>query len=202
MDKAKLSEFDTIVLVDRSGSMNGTAKGFPTRWAQAAELTTGIAGIAATVDEDGITVIQFGGSFNPSKDVQDNVKDASGVGSLFASHTPYGGTPLAQALEAAFKKKFDAGKKAIVFVVTDGVPDDAEAVKKAIVAASKKLTDSSELRVQFIQVGDDASATKYLEGLDNDLADAQFDIVNVIGYEDANKLSPGELYDRAITDSH
>lgn len=201
MDNAVLTEYDTIVCVDRSGSMSYPAKGFPTRWAEAQEITMGIAGLAEKVDDDGITLISFGGTFKPDRDVQDGVK-ANAVYGLFQSSQPSGSTPLGDALVAAFGKKFASKKKAVIFVITDGVPDDETAVKNAIVNAASKLSDASEIRVLFLQVGEDPQAAKYLDGLDNSLNGVKFDIVNSIGFSDANGLTPAELYDRAISDSH
>lgn len=202
IDRAKLTEYDSIVCIDRSGSMSGPAKGFKDRWAAAKELTIGLATLAATVDDDGITVIQFGGTFNAAKDVIDGVKDAAAVADIFTSHSPGGSTPLADALQAAFAKKFASGKKAIIFVVTDGEPNDPIAVKNAIFDAAKKLNDASEIRVMFLQVGDDSGAAKYLDDLDNHLTGAKFDIVNAITFKDADGVTAEDLFARAIEDTH
>lgn len=201
MDLTTLSEYDSIICVDRSGSMGDPTTRFASRWKEAEELTAGLAAFASKVDTDGITLIAFGGTFKPDRDVQDGV-DAKKVRELFARMNPGGSTPLDAALGAAFSKKFSSSKKAVIFVITDGVPDDQSAVKKQIIGAASKLSEGNEIKVQFIQVGDDASAKKYLDGLDNDLSGAKFDIVNVVGYEEANGLTPEELYERAITDSH
>lgn len=201
-DKAKLTEYDTILLVDRSGSMAGPAKGFSNRWKQAQEITIGIASLAAQVDEDGITVIQFGGTFTPGRDVADGIKDSAQVADLFASNSPGGSTPTTEALQAAFAKKFASGKKAIVICVTDGEPNDAAGVARAIVEASSKLADASEIRILFLQVGDDAGAARYLDGLDNSLTGAKFDIVNAITFQNADGLTPEALFERALSDTH
>lgn len=202
MDKARLTEYDSILLVDKSGSMAEPAPGFGTRWGQARELTVGIATFAAQVDEDGITVIPFGGGFNPASDVIDGVKDAAAVSELFSKYSPAGTTPTAEALQAAFDKKFASGKKAIIICVTDGVPNDAQAVKKVIVDASQKLADASDVRVLFLQVGNDAGAAAFLDDLDNNLTGAKFDIVNAISFKGADGLTVEQLFERAIEDSH
>jgi Mg-chelatase subunit ChlD len=202
MELSKLTEYDTILLVDRSGSMSGAARGFADRWTAAKELTINIATLAAKVDDDGITVSFFGGTFNPARDVIDGVKDASTVADLFAKNSPGGSTPTAEALQAAFDKKFASGKKAIVICVTDGEPNDQQAVAKTIIAASNKLNDAGEIRVLFLQVGDDAGAARYLDSLDNSLSGAKFDIVNAITFKDADGLSAEALFERAIEDSH
>lgn len=202
MDKAILTEYDTILLVDRSGSMTGPAKGFSDRWTQAKELTIGIATLASQVDEDGITVITFGGKFVPSNDVVDGIKDAAQVAALFSTQGPGGTTPTSEALQAAFDKKFASGKKTIIICVTDGEPNDANAVKQTIIVAANKLNDAGEIRVLFLQVGDDAGAAKFLDGLDNSLSGAKFDIVNAISFADADGLSIESLFERALSDSH
>lgn len=202
MDVSKLTEYDTIVLIDRSGSMGSSAKGFASRWDAAKELTTGIASLAAKVDDDGITVITFGGQFNAGSDVVDGIKDSAAVTALFGGRGPGGSTPTAEALEAAFAKKFSSGKKAIIFVVTDGEPNDKTAVENSIIAAASKIKDASEIRVQFLQVGDDGAAANWLNSLDNNLSKAQFDIVNAITFDKADGLSAESLFERALSDSH
>lgn len=202
LDRSKLSEYDSILLVDRSGSMGGSAKGFSTRWAAAKELAIGIATLAAQVDDDGITLIQFGGQFQASRDVIDGVTDAVAVEKIFTDHQPAGSTPLSDALEAAFAKKFASGKKAIILVITDGEPNDPAAVKNSILGAARKLNDASEIRIIFLQVGDDAGAAKYLDDLDNHLSGAKFDIVNAITFKDADGLTADDLFARAIEDTH
>lgn len=201
MDRATLTEYDTMVCVDRSGSMANSAKGFASRWDQAREITTGLAGLAQQVDDDGITLITFGGKFDPSRDVKDGVR-LDAVANLFGSQTPAGSTPMAEALEAAFQKKFAAGKKAVVFVITDGEPDDKGRVASAIKAAAAKIPDGSHIRMCFLQVGEDKGAAAYLDSLDTQLSGVKFDIVNTIGFAEANGLSPDDLYSRAISDSH
>lgn len=200
--RTKLTEYDSIVLVDRSGSMSNPAKGFTSRWEQAREITAGIAGLASKVDEDGITLISFGGAFKADRDVKDGITSTADVAALFENQSPGGTTPLHSALEAAFGKKFASGKKTIMFVITDGEPDNKDSVKNCILAATAKLNDASEIRILFLQVGDDRAAAGYLEGLDNHLDGAKFDIVNAIGFGEANTLTPEELFERAISDSH
>lgn len=202
LDRKLLTEYDTILLVDRSGSMADKAKGFKDRWTQAQEITMGLAMLAAQVDDDGITVIQFGGKFDAGRDVIDGVSDADMVTKIFTDHQPAGSTPLHDALNAAFAKKNSSSKKAIIMVVTDGVPNDEKAVSKCIIDEAAKLNDASECRILFLQVGDDKHAAEYLNGLDNSLSGAKFDIVNAITFEDADGLTPDALFERAITDSH
>ncbi len=201
MDRQVLTEYNTYVLVDRSGSMSLKGEGFPSRWDQAREITTGIAGLAQQVDEDGITLIAFGGTFRKDRDLQDGVRVDS-VAKLFSSQSPNGSTPLHNALDAAFEHKFTAGKKAVIFVIGDGEPDDRAAVEASIKRAASRIGDASQIRILFLQVGNEEGATKYLNSLDNDLKGVKYDIVNTVDYQTANGLTPDELYERAIKDTH
>lgn len=200
--KAKLTEYDIILLVDRSGSMREPAKGFSDRWHAAKELTVGIATLGAQVDEDGITVITFGGTFDVNRDLVDGVKDAQQVSDLFTKFTPGGSTPTADAIKAAFDKKFASGKKAIIVVVTDGEPNDEGALAKTIADATQKISSADDIKVIFCQVGDNAAAAAFLSRLDNSIPGAQFDIVNAITFADADGLSGEALLSRALEDSH
>ena len=67
----------------------------------------------------------------------------------------------------------------MIIVFTDGVPDDREAAAKRIVAQANSQANDDDCTVLFIQVGDDAAATRYLQSLDDDLSGAKFDIVDV-----------------------
>lgn len=201
VSKEQLAQYDSIICVDRSGSMSTPTVRFSSRWEEAKEITAGLASYAAQVDDDGITLISFGGGFKAARDVQDGV-DAGKVRDLFDQGNPSGSTPLHDALAAAFGKHFASTKKSIIFVITDGVPDNTVSVRQEIIKAASKLTEATEIRVLFLQVGDDQAAGKYLSSLDNELKDAKFDIVNAIGYVEANNMLPAELYERAILDSH
>lgn len=198
---SEFSEYDFFLAIDRSGSMGGAAKGFNSRWAQAKEITEGVATFASQVNDDGITVITFGGNFVPTRDVVSGVK-ADSVHALFEKSQPAGSTPLHLALDAAFAKHFSSTKKTLLAVVTDGEPDDKEAVAKSIVNAAGKLADATQIRVIFLQVGDDAAASHYLDDLDNHLSAAKFDIVNAITFQEANGVTVPDLLSRALDDTH
>ena len=46
-------------------------------------------------------------------------------------------------------------------------------------AQANSQANDDDCTVVFIQVGDDAAATRYLQSLDDDLSGAKFDIVDV-----------------------
>lgn len=173
---AKLSEFDYVVVIDKSGSMAEPVKPGDTRsrYEAVQESALGFARDVGKLDSDGIDVVMFSGSGIVSHTgvTADTVKD------VFAQYQPRGGTPLAQALTEALKLAGKSDKKDFIVVFTDGEPDNkAEAAKVIIDAANRQETDDA-LTILFVQVGDDAGATKYLRSLDDELTGAKFDIVD------------------------
>jgi hypothetical protein len=182
---------DYILIVDRSGSMGGR------RWREAEEAVRILAPQITKCDPDGCTLIFF----DSSCDKIEGVRDASRVVELFSQYRPRGSTNLADALDVAFCEHFNGERGATtVLVVTDGCPDDRDAVRRCIVAAANALTVDAELSVSFIQIGDDQGATAYLKTLDDDLSEAKFDIVDALTADEARNMSFPELIARSIFD--
>lgn len=195
VDEAK--EFDHIIIIDHSGSMGNPSTKFAgkNRLQEAQEFTESYARFAEQADDDGITVIPF----SSHATVFDGVT-ADKVHEVFAKIEPRGSTNLAEALQEAFKKKFSSSKPAIILVVTDGEPDSQSDVEKAIKNASNKIEKDKDIGVQFIQIGDDAGATKFLRHLDDDIPGAKFDIVNTLSREEAETLTIPQILWRSIND--
>lgn len=174
-----LSEFDFIIAVDQSGSMNmpQVVGGSVSRWDYAKETIMGLAAEVCKLDDDGIDLVFFHGS---SAEVVSGCNAAT-VAELFTSRSPSGGTPLNAALVESFALANKSSKNAMIIVLTDGEPQDRESPVKTIINQSNSQQKDEECTVLFIQVGDDAEATKYLTYLDDGLqaAGAKFDIVDV-----------------------
>lgn len=194
---SQAKEFDYILVMDKSGSMGEASLTLEgrTRWDEAQEFTENFARFAEKHDDDGLTVITFSSSVK----VYDGVKSDK-VHEVFTSCQPGGSTNLAAALDAAFKKKFSSTKAAIIVVVTDGQPDNETDVKNSIIGASNKIEKDGDIGIQFVQIGNDAHATKFLGDLDDNLKGAKFDIVNSLTREEAEKLNIGQMLYLAIND--
>lgn len=196
---AKLSEYDFIVAIDTSGSMGEPVKAGSSisRWQAVQESALTFVRDIEQIDDDGIGLVLFGGR---------NIWAYNGVGSdkvreVFATTSPRGSTPLAEALTEAVKLAGKSDKKDIVLVFTDGVPDDRSAAAKVILDAANRQETDDALTILFIQVGDDASATAYLRQLDDDLSGAKFDIVDVKTVAEADAFATtAELVLHAIVD--
>jgi hypothetical protein len=156
-----------------------------------------IGNIAAEYDRDGVDI-----HFLISTELnQTNIKSGQEVLNLLArvdlekgSGGTYFATVLAEILGpyvARYKDYFEATKRREkaakplplnVIVLTDGKADDAKSTKKTIIKIGKQLdamnAPDTQVGLQFLQVGDDGEAAKWLKSLDNDL-EAENDVRDV-----------------------
>lgn len=195
---ATLSEYDFIVVIDKSGSMGeDDMPGGRSRWDYMQETATAFTRDICKIDSDGIGVVLFSGT----SVVAHEGCDVSKVKDIFAGNRPGGSTPLHSALAEALKMAGKSDKKDFIIVFTDGVPDDQAAAAKVIRDAANKQDTDDALTILFVQVGRDAGAAKYLRSLDDALTGAKFDIVDAKTQDEAEKFSStAELVLAAIND--
>lgn len=169
-----LSEYDFVVVVDASGSMETEDVKGRSRWAAVQETAEQFTRDLSKIDSDGLGLVVFSGQ---SVDSFDGVNVAK-LSEVFASRRPRSSTPLAEALTAALALAGKSDKKDFIIVFTDGVPDDKAAAAKVLVNAANAQETDDSLTILFVQVGSDAAATAYLRELDDNLKGAKFDIVD------------------------
>lgn len=169
-DYSSLADFDTVFLIDDSGSMAGRS------WRETAEALKTITPICTKFDADGIDIyfLNARDSFQYK-----NVASPATVEAIFNSVQPRGGTPTGMRLHSILKpylrevemKGEDLVKPLNIIVITDGqATDDVESV---ILAAARKLDRLDacawQVGIQFFQVGNDKAAEKMLKELDDNL---------------------------------
>lgn len=170
---SRLKLYDTVFIVDDSDSMAGP------RWSTTSDVLAKIAPIAVSYDRDGVDVRFF--NADPKDEERLNLASADQVMALFKKVTPEGPTPTADVLEdelnqymAKFRETRN-GKRLNLIVLTDGQPDDVNAVEQVIVKYANELKElkahSLHVGVQFVQIGGDEGATKFLKGLDDGLVE-------------------------------
>ncbi|KAJ7253438.1 hypothetical protein C8J57DRAFT_1137191 [Mycena rebaudengoi] len=209
-----LRQYDTVILVDDSGSMNspGSKKGV-TRWYEAGQALEALAETAQQYDTDGIDI-----HFLNSKIQALNMKSSADVRNVFDAIKPNGATPTGERLDQLLKphivrledariepdgtpkdKKTDEVIKRVNFIViTDGEATDNP--KFALVDAGGRLKALKNLcliqmGVQFVQIGNDPRATKALKELDDDLHKTGNirDIVDTTPYSKLNPVTADGL---------
>ena len=233
LKKRDLSKYDTEVHVDISGSMS--ANDTPSRLSRlddARKTVEVLVRECEKIDTDGVTV----GFFNTGTQVFENTKFDK-VSAAFANQHPGGSTDTAKAvgerINAYFERRFGkpavAGTKGgwfssgtagspavppnpnakpvILVVITDGVPDNQDALERVIVDATKRLTREGlgreALGISFIQVGNDKNAKNFLETLNNGLTakGATMDIVNCITMDEVRSLGNTQaILEKALDD--
>ncbi|KAG9036861.1 hypothetical protein FRB95_007706 [Tulasnella sp. JGI-2019a] len=160
-----LKFYDSVFLVDDSGSMEGS------RWTEAKASLIAVADEAMRFDTDGIELLFFN-----SKLRKNNIKGEDAMLDLFKQVSPDGGTPTGARLDAVLgeyigkldaaigKPEYEKMKLLDLICITDGEPtDDPEPVllKWAAYLKSKKH-HPNQVGVQFVQVGNVATATTAL----------------------------------------
>jgi len=213
-----LRNYDTIVIVDDSSSManNRSDPKSENRWDQARDALAGLFDIAVQYDTDGIDI-----HFLNSKKFGQNVRSSKDVKRLFDSVYPRGITPIGQKLEkfllqylVLIERAYDEDQKLLeegiegrhlesikpvnYIVLTDGAAtDDPESV---IVSAAKRLDARyfplSQVGIQFVQIGTDRFATRFLRELDDELTSNH----NIRDMVDTTPYSPqkGQLSSRDV----
>lgn len=151
-----------------------------TRWQEAQEATIGLARFAEQYDDDGISVTFFANKTDKHENV---VSGGDLVKKLFTDKQPNGGTDTALMIQEIcgdwLKRKAASAetKPLILFVVTDGEPNSKDDLQKAIEEVANKVSGVDDIRINFIQVGDNKDAAAYLHHLDTELT-CKYDIVN------------------------
>ncbi|KAF6843979.1 von willebrand factor [Colletotrichum musicola] len=201
---AFLTSFDTIFVVDDSGSMSGRS------WPEVQGVLRAITPICTAHDADGIDLYFLNHKTSASANPRDgkaaggyySIKRAETVEGIFTSVRPRGATPTGQRLHAILKpylqllesKKHDVEsvKPINVIIITDGAPSDD--VESTIISAAKKLdrldAPLHQIGVQFFQVGNEPGAREALRELDDDLverADCDLrDMVDTVTWENGS----------------
>lgn len=172
---AFLSSFDTIFLIDDSGSMAGRS------WRETAVALKSITPICTAHDADGIDIYFLN---SPDNSEYRNITRSADVDRIFESVKPRGGTPTGTRLNAILKPYLrdleargtegsNAVKPLNIIVITDGVPSDD--VESVIINAAKKLdkweAPAWQIGIQFFQVGEERGAAEALRELDDGLAE-------------------------------
>lgn len=179
---AFLQQFDTVFIIDDSGSMAGRS------WRETARALAAITPICTEQDADGVD-IYFLNHRNPyTADPlggYKNVTSMSAVEEIFRNVDPGGGTPTGSRLHRLLRPYIEDVAKAIqqpgrfeipkprnIIVITDGcASDDPEAV---IVQAAKRLDQLNaepwQIGIQFFQVGHELDAAQELRDLDDALS--------------------------------
>ncbi len=186
---AFLSTFDTIFLIDDSGSMAGRS------WRETSSALRSIAPICTAHDADGIDLYFLN---HPDNVEYRNITTSASIERIFSTVQPRGGTPTGTRLNhilkpylARVEREGDSVKPLNIIVITDGVPSDD--VESVVINAAKKLDRADvpawQVGIQFFQVGEEKGAAAMLQSLDDDITELSGgarDIVDTVPWNGVN----------------
>lgn len=177
---------DFIFLLDVSGSMSSTdTPTGQTRYEFAKEKALAFCREAAKIDTDGISIFRFGHQITKFSDITPDKIESAFVGGPNEMSTDTAG-----AIKAAYAEHVERkNEQTFCLIVTDGAPNDKEAVKKVIIDITHAVKDEREFNIAFLQVGNDQSVAAFLSALDDDLKGAKYDIVDVKRLEDVDFMA-------------
>lgn len=197
MNQLELNKGDNFIFaIDVSASMQATDT--PTgaqRIEYLKERVNTFIGEASKWDEDGIDIVTFGHTVKSFKGVTvDKARDI--VAPLKASE---GSTDTAGAIKAAWKLHREGGyKQTVLFVATDGEPNDEGAVLSTIAGITQELRDEHEFAISVLTVGKrSAGLEAFLTKLDDAIPGAKHDIVDVKPLDEVDFMAAfsGALHD-------
>jgi hypothetical protein len=177
---AFLTQFDTIFLIDDSGSMAGRS------WRETAAALSAITPICTAHDSDGIDVyfLNHRNSQNPSGGYT-NVTTTVGVESIFNSVRPLGHTPIGMRLHQILRPYLQL-VKAMIERRAQGeevTVKPLNIIETVIVQAARMLdswgAEPWQLGIQLFQVGREPDAAEFLQELDDALS-GQYNIRDMV----------------------
>ncbi|KAK0469275.1 uncharacterized protein EV420DRAFT_1658991 [Desarmillaria tabescens] len=167
-------------VAESSDSMKEDEFLYLSRFDTAGKALAELAYVAAQYDDDGIEI-----QFLNNSIVKHGLKTKEDVMELFQSVIPSGLTPIGAKLDGLMTAYIDDFKKlrhsdkqpkpVNYILLTDGEPTDKKPLttEEVIVKAAKVLDEicapQIQVGIQFVQVGADTNATKYLQRLDDNL---------------------------------
>lgn len=197
MSQLELNKGDNFIFaIDVSASMQATdTPSGQQRIEYLKEKVNTFVAEAAKWDTDGIDVVTFGHAVKTFQGVTaEKAKEI--IDPLKASE---GSTDTAGAIDAAWKlHKANGSKQSVLFLATDGEPNDQDKVFKTIADITQQLTDEHEFAISFLTVGQPGDGLKaFLTKLDDALPGAKHDIVDVKALEEVDFMAAfaGALHD-------
>ena len=179
---------------DSNDERNFTPDPVQTRWDLLEDSLRHVADKAIEYDKDGVDVIFLKCEHLSESNIDDSNRlwsKLKEVRSLLSTKQCEGGTFYYEALQRAIEPRMSkyeeylelrrqrrnplVPKKLNLILVTDGVADDEDEVQEYILNIAERLNElkapKAYIGIQFVQIGDNSDASKWLQWLDDGLAE-------------------------------
>jgi hypothetical protein len=167
----------------RTHGMHGMGMGANgiSRWDWCKAQTYDLSKQTSSVLPEGLTVEMFSNDCRVFPHVE-----LSQVPQLFAANSPGGNTNTATAVGRALQDYFNRRaasnghvKPLLIAVITDGLPDNPEALKEVIINATMQMTRPDEIAITFLKIGADPEGDALIDEMNYLQAQgARFNIVH------------------------
>ena len=154
-----LSDYEIVLLLDDSGSMNTPLNDthHSTRWDELKYVVKIVISVATIFDEDGIDIHFL------NRESHFNVKSLSQVDDALDGF-PYGTTPLTQKFNLIINQFEDSIKPVLIVIATDGVPNNLNSFTNTL-----KNKNHNKFYVSFLACSDQEFDIGYLNDLDKSI---------------------------------
>jgi uncharacterized protein YegL len=184
----QLASHDIVIMQDRSSSM-GEKDYFPmvqekiSKWKWCMSQSMDLTRQTMRLPKFGFTLVVFSSQY----DVYQNVR-LQQMPSIIANSRNglFIGTKLAAPMHDQLTQYFQRraigrARPLIIAVITDGKPQDDHELRDVIIQATQLMRNPNEIKIKFLQIGNDDEGEKKLSTLDRRLVSkgARFDIVGV-----------------------
>jgi uncharacterized protein YegL len=184
----QLSTHDIVIMQDRSSSM-GEKDYFPmatekiSKWRWCMSQSMDLTRQTLRLPKFGFTLVVFSSEYDVYQNVRlqqmpsiiANARNGLFIGTKLAA-------PMHDQLQQYFQRRAAGrARPLIIAVITDGKPQDDHDLRDVIVQATQMMQNPNEIKIKFLQIGNDEEGEKKLRKLDTRLVDhgARFDIVGV-----------------------
>jgi von Willebrand factor type A domain len=196
----QLSNYDVVIVIDTSGSMNFHLSSEPTtKWQWCATYIHNFAEKMRPILTSGLTIV----TFNNKYQIEPHCSPER-VESIFQSTTPVGGTDMATPLNEVLKSYLATSRSRplLIAVLTDGMPNLGPKVEDVIIDATRDMRTPGEIRMTFLEIGEEFDGQKLIKLLDDYLVyeGAKYDIVDSLTFDEVKQMGLVDALKHAINE--
>ena len=154
-----LSDYEIVLLLDDSGSMNTPLSDsqHSTRWDELKYVVKIVISIATIFDENGVDIHFLNRESHFCVKSLEQVENA-------LSGFPYGNTPLTEKFNLILNQFDDSLKPVLVIIASDGVPNNLDSFTKSL-----QNKNHNKFYISFLACSDQEFDIGYLNELDNNI---------------------------------